>query len=52
MLTIAHRLNTIMGYHTVVVLDQGRVVEVDTPNKLLKAGGIFASMATDAGIRF
>jgi len=50
-LTIAHRLNTIMGYNTVMVLDQGRLVEVGSPNTLMEAGGIFADMAKAAGLR-
>ena len=35
MLTIAHRLNTIMDSDRVVVLDDGRVVENDEPEALL-----------------
>ena len=30
-ITIAHRLNTIMDYDKVLVMDQGRVVEFDKP---------------------
>ena len=52
MLTIAHRLNTIMGYNTVMVLDQGRLAEVGRPNTLIEAGGIFADMARAAGLRY
>ena len=35
-LTIAHRLNTIMDYDKVLVMDQGRVVEFDKPEVLLQ----------------
>jgi len=43
-MTIAHRLNTIMDSDRVLVLDDGHVAEFDSPSALLKQGGIFASM--------
>ncbi|XP_068752769.1 ATP-binding cassette sub-family C member 4-like [Montipora capricornis] len=43
-LTIAHRLNTIMDYDKVLVLDGGRVVEFDKPEALIRKGGLFAEM--------
>ena len=43
-LTIAHRLNTIMDYDKVLVLDGGRVVEFDKPDVLIRNGGPFAEM--------
>merc|ERR1719369_228010 len=49
-LTIAHRLHTILTYDKVLVMDQGRLVEVGSPNTLMEAGGIFASMARAAGL--
>lgn len=48
--TIAHRLNTIMDYTRVMVLDKGFMVEFDTPQALLAQQGIFYSMACDAGL--
>ncbi|XP_050012615.1 ATP-binding cassette sub-family C member 3 [Alexandromys fortis] len=49
-LTIAHRLNTIMDYNRVLVLDKGVVAEFDSPTNLIAAGGIFYGMAKDAGL--
>jgi ABC-type multidrug transport system fused ATPase/permease subunit len=49
-LTIAHRLNTIMDYDRVMVLDKGRVVEFDKPLKLLQnPDGVFTSMVNATG---
>lgn len=50
-LTIAHRLNTIMDSDRVIVLDRGQIVEYDAPNKLLQnKKSIFHGMAKDAGL--
>ncbi|XP_021095960.1 canalicular multispecific organic anion transporter 2 isoform X2 [Heterocephalus glaber] len=49
-LTIAHRLNTIMDYTRVLVLDRGALAEFDTPTNLIAARGIFYGMARDAGL--
>lgn len=49
-LTIAHRLNTIMDSDRVLVLDAGRVVEFDTPHNLLcDERSMFASMVASTG---
>lgn len=48
-LTIAHRLNTIIDSNRVLVLDKGRVVEYDSPQKLLaNRQSRFYALAKDA----
>ncbi|XP_015279485.1 PREDICTED: canalicular multispecific organic anion transporter 1 [Gekko japonicus] len=49
-LTIAHRLHTIMDSNRVMVLQAGKIVEFSNPEQLLQEEGIFAGMAKDAGI--
>ncbi|KAG6453080.1 multidrug resistance-associated protein 1 isoform X1 [Manduca sexta] len=50
-LTIAHRLNTIMDSTKVMVLDRGQLVEYAPPEQLLQdKNSIFYSMAKDAGL--
>lgn len=44
-LTIAHRLETIIDYDRVMVIDQGRVIEFDKPGALLNnRGSYFAEL--------
>lgn len=49
-LTIAHRLNTIMDYTRVIVLDKGEIVECGAPATLIQKKGIFYSMAKESGL--
>lgn len=50
-LTIAHRLNTILDSDKVIVLDRGQVIEFSSPNELLlNKKSSFYSMAKDAGL--
>lgn len=49
-LNIADRLDTVMDYTRIMVLDKGFVAEFDSPEKLLAQRGKFYSMAQDAGL--
>ncbi|XP_066550054.1 ATP-binding cassette sub-family C member 2 isoform X2 [Amia ocellicauda] len=49
-LTIAHRLHTIMDSSRVMVLEAGKIVEFDSPRELLHRHGHFYAMAKDAGL--
>lgn len=48
-LTIAHRLNTIVDYDRVIVLKDGEIVEFDAPKRLLDTDGVFKSMVDETG---
>jgi len=50
LLTIAHRLKTVIDYDRLLVLDKGKLVEFDTPWRLIqKEDGIFRSMCLKSG---
>lgn len=50
-LTIAHRLRTILNYDRILVLDKGQVMEFDTPLNLFnREGGIFQDMCQKSEI--
>ncbi|KAF9894054.1 hypothetical protein FE257_009027 [Aspergillus nanangensis] len=49
-ITIAHRINTIIDSDRIVVLDKGRVVEFDTPAELIQRGGKFYDLVKEAGL--
>eukprot|EP01090_Pellita_catalonica_P003045 TRINITY_DN12673_c0_g1_i1.p1 TRINITY_DN12673_c0_g1~~TRINITY_DN12673_c0_g1_i1.p1 ORF type:complete len:852 (+),score=181.61 TRINITY_DN12673_c0_g1_i1:353-2557(+) len=49
-LTIAHRLNTVLDYDRVLVLDRGRIIENDSPQTLLQdPNSEFYSMVHSSG---
>ncbi len=49
-MTIAHRLNTVMESDKIMVMDAGKVVEFDKPLKLLeKLDGHFTSLLRETG---
>ncbi|EPS42616.1 hypothetical protein H072_3436 [Dactylellina haptotyla CBS 200.50] len=52
MITIAHRINTIMDSDRIIVLDAGRVAEFDTPAALLAKGSasLFHGLVREAGL--
>uniref|UniRef100_A0A8C6UE24 ABC-type glutathione-S-conjugate transporter n=1 Tax=Neogobius melanostomus TaxID=47308 RepID=A0A8C6UE24_9GOBI len=49
-LTIAHRLNTIMDYTRVIVMDRGHISENDSPANLIAQRGQFYRMCREAGL--
>ena len=49
-ITIAHRISTVMESDTIIVLENGKMVEMDTPEVLIKnKQGIFHSLAVTSG---
>ncbi|KAJ3312633.1 hypothetical protein HDV04_002775 [Boothiomyces sp. JEL0838] len=48
-LTVAHRLKTIIDYDRVLVMDNGTVAEIGTPYELLQTDGIFYNMCQESG---
>ncbi len=49
-ISIAHRLSTLANMDQIIVLAQGQIVEQGTFNELVRAKGLFASMAAKQGI--
>nr|XP_061800413.1 multidrug resistance-associated protein 1-like [Nerophis lumbriciformis] len=49
-LTIAHRLNTVMDCDRIMVMDRGTIVEMDAPAQLIQLQGHFYLMCQQAGL--
>lgn len=48
-LTIAHRLETVIDYDRILVMSAGEIVELDTPRNLLDRRGLFWNMVKESG---
>lgn len=49
-ITVAHRINTIIDYDRILVMNQGQVAEYDTPYNLLSnPNSMFSSMVAETG---
>jgi ATP-binding cassette subfamily C (CFTR/MRP) protein 1 len=49
-ITIAHRINTILDSDRIIVLDHGTVAEFDTPFELVQRRGLFYELVKEAGL--
>jgi hypothetical protein len=49
-ITIAHRINTILDSDRIVVLEAGQVKEFDTPKRLIEEKGLFYKLVKEAGL--
>lgn len=49
-ITIAHRINTILDSDRILVLDAGRVKEFDSPEELVRRKGLFWELVKEAGL--
>ena len=49
-ITIAHRINTILDSDRIVVLQEGQVAEFDSPDELIRRKGLFHGLVKEAGL--
>lgn len=49
-ITIAHRINTILDSDRIIVLDKGEVKEFDSPAELVRSKGLFYELVKEAGL--
>ncbi|KAJ2079270.1 Multidrug resistance-associated protein 1 [Coemansia sp. RSA 988] len=43
-LTIAHRLETVMNSDRIIVMDKGKIAEIGPPQELIEKGGLFSEL--------
>ncbi|KAH7333107.1 P-loop containing nucleoside triphosphate hydrolase protein [Rhexocercosporidium sp. MPI-PUGE-AT-0058] len=48
LVTIAHRLRTVIDYDRVIVMSGGEVLEIGAPKELFEKGGVFADMVVQS----
>lgn len=49
-ITIAHRINTILDSDRIVVLHHGKVAEFDSPKELIRTKGLFYELVKEANL--
>lgn len=49
-ITIAHRINTILDSDRIIVLDHGSIAEFDTPSALVRRKGLFYELVKESGL--
>ncbi|KAJ6516120.1 P-loop containing nucleoside triphosphate hydrolase protein [Mycena sanguinolenta] len=49
LVTIAHRINSVIDYDRLIILDQGQIAQMDTPHNLIQTEGIFREMCKKSG---
>jgi ATP-binding cassette subfamily C (CFTR/MRP) protein 1 len=49
-ITIAHRINTILDSDRIIVLDRGTVAEFDSPAELVRRKGLFYELVREANL--
>lgn len=49
-ITIAHRINTILDSDRIIVLDHGSIAEFDRPSVLVRQKGLFYELVKEAGL--
>lgn len=49
-ITIAHRLETILNHDAVIVMGKGKILEAGSPSQLLRNNGEFANMLNAASV--